>query len=259
MVAVRVGWYDFISTQPISEDAMKNRNFGPICFLAWVLAIAGCSKPAANMSSDATGSTPDATGSSSAPAPSGSPMAGANSSATRPEAAPSAPPVVVRAGVAMDVTVDQAVSSKDSNAGDHFEASFAAPVNVNGRQVIPAGAKATGTVVDAKSAGKFKGNAELTVTLSSVRIHGRDYRIQTSSFTDAGKGRGKRTAIGAGGGAALGALIGGLAGHGKGAAIGAVAGGGAGTAGAAFTGDRDVTIAAETRVTFKLKEPLEIR
>ena len=62
-----------------------------------------------------------------------------------------------------------------------------------------------------------------------------------------------------GGGAGVGALIGGLAGGGKGAAIGAIAGAGAGTAGSAFTGNRDITLPAESVVSFKLEAPLEIR
>ncbi len=57
----------------------------------------------------------------------------------------------------------------------------------------------------------------------------------------------------------MGAMIGAIAGGGKGAAIGAVAGGGAGTAGAAFTGDRDIMIPAETKLHFKLAEPLELK
>ena len=73
------------------------------------------------------------------------------------------------------------------------------------------------------------------------------------------KGKGKRTAVMAGGGAGLGALIGGLAGGGKGAAIGALAGGGAGTAGAAFTGSKDIVLPAESALSFKLEQPLEIR
>ena len=97
------------------------------------------------------------------------------------------------------------------------------------------------------------------MTLDSITINGRSYAVKTSSVTEAGKGRGKRTAIGAGGGAAVGAIIGAIAGGGKGAAIGAGAGAGAGTAGAAFTGERDVTIAPETRLSFRLKEPLEIK
>jgi hypothetical protein len=73
------------------------------------------------------------------------------------------------------------------------------------------------------------------------------------------KGRGKRTAIGAGGGGAAGAIIGAIAGGGKGAAIGAAAGAGAGTAGAVFTGKRDITLPAETKLNFKLAQPLAIR
>ena len=166
---------------------------------------------------------------------------------------------MVKAGNKIVITADESVSSKTSNSGDHFDASIAEPVVVGDRVVIPKGAKATGTVIDAKSAGKFKGNAAITVTLRSVTVHGEEYRLKTTEVTESGKGRGKRTAVGAGGGAAVGAIIGALAGGGKGAAIGAGAGAGAGTAGAAFTGDKDITIAPETKLTFELQEPLEVR
>jgi hypothetical protein len=73
------------------------------------------------------------------------------------------------------------------------------------------------------------------------------------------KGKGKRTAVLAGGGAGLGALIGGLTGGGKGAAIGAAAGGGAGTAGTAFTGNKEIVLPAESAVPFTLKAALKIR
>jgi hypothetical protein len=165
---------------------------------------------------------------------------------------------VVPAGTTLTVTLDQAVSTKDNNSGDRFDASLAAPVNVQGQEVIPAGAKAVGTVVTAASAGRLKGGAALALTLDSLRINGEKYSIETSQFEEAGKGRGKRTVIGGGGGAALGAIIGGIAGGGKGAGIGAVAGGGAGTAGAAYTGKRDITLPAETRLHFKLRHSLQI-
>jgi hypothetical protein len=50
-----------------------------------------------------------------------------------------------------------------------------------------------------------------------------------------------------------------LAGGGKGAAIGAVAGAGAGTAGTAFTGNQDIVLNAETALSFKLKQSIEVR
>jgi len=213
-----------------------------------VLALFGCGSSSNTAdSSTAAGNSGDAGGS--------------NSSAAMPAPAPApvAPPVVVSAGKMIVVTADQSVSSKTSNPGDRFDASLAEPVMVNGKEVIPAGAKATGIVTEAKSAGKFKGHAAITVTLSSITVNGRNYSVKTSSVTEAGKGRGERTAIGVGGGAAVGAIIGAIAGGGKGAAIGAGAGAGAGTAGAAFTGNRDITIGAETKLHFKLDEPLQIR
>ena len=168
-------------------------------------------------------------------------------------------PIVIRAGTEIVVTVDQSVSSKVNNPGDHFDASFAEPVVVGDTVVIPKGTKATGTVTDAKSAGRFKGNAAISVTLTAVRVHGEEYKLRTSVITEAGKGRGKRTALGAGGGAVVGGLIGALAGGGKGAAIGAGAGAGAGTAGTALTGNRDITIGPETMLRFQLREGLEVR
>ena len=236
---------------------MRHYTLGRFLVIATVLALIGCNKSA---------NSPD-TSTSSGGAPSGGNAAPPeNSSAPAPSAAPApsvplfAPkPIIVEAGTGITVTADQAVSSKTNNAGDHFDASLAEPVVVGEKVVIPKGARAIGTVTSAKSAGKFKGNAAITVTLSSVTVDGREYQVATSDVTEAGKGRGKRTAVGAGGGAAVGALIGAIAGGGKGAAIGAGAGAGAGTAGAALTGERDITIPAETRLHFKLKAPLEIR
>jgi hypothetical protein len=166
--------------------------------------------------------------------------------------------VVIPAGTVLAVTLDQTVNSKIANNGDAFAASLAEPVTIDGNMILPAGAKVSGTIVRAQSAGKFKGHALLQLTLDSIRLNGTGYSIQTSEFEDVGKGRGKRTAIGAGGGAAFGAIIGALAGGGKGAAIGAVAGGGAGTAGAAFTGKKDIVLPAETRLHFKLAQPVSI-
>ncbi|MGA7917016.1 MAG: hypothetical protein WCA00_17405 [Candidatus Acidiferrales bacterium] len=156
------------------------------------------------------------------------------------------------------MTLDQTVNSKIASNGDVFAASLAEPVTVDGNVILPRGAKVSGTIVRAQSAGRFNGNALLQLTLDSIRFDGTRYSIQSSEFEDVGKGRGKRTAIGAGGGAAFGAIIGALAGGGKGAAIGAVAGGGAGTAGAGFTGKKDIVLPAETRLHFKLVQPLSV-
>lgn len=167
--------------------------------------------------------------------------------------------VTVPAGTTLTVRLGQSLGSKISQAGETFTATLATPVEVNGRAVIPAGANATGTVVDAKPLGRFKGGAVLQVQLTSITAHGAEHAIQTSAVTETEKGKGKRTAVLAGGGAGLGAIIGGLAGGGKGAAIGALAGGGAGGAGAAFTGNKEIVLPAESALSFKLSQPLEVK
>jgi hypothetical protein len=240
---------------------MRHNVFARFLMIVSVLSLIGCHNSTTSTSPDSAAST----NGGNAAAPSDGSAGGAQGS--NGQNAPESPiarevaprPIVIPAGSEMVVTVDQAVSSKDNNSGDRFDASLAEPVVVGNKVVIPKGAKATGTVTSAKSAGRFKGNAAISVTLSSVRVNGQEYEVQTSEVTEAGKGRGKRTAVGAGGGAVVGALIGALAGGGKGAAIGAGAGAGAGTAGTALTGNRDITIGAETRLRFKLKEPLEVR
>lgn len=167
--------------------------------------------------------------------------------------------VTVPSGKVLTVRLSDAVGSKLSQAGQSFGGSLAKPVEVDGETIIPAGAKISGEVVDAKPLGRFAGGALLQLRLDSVTIEGQEMPVQTATFTQTLKGKGKRTAVLAGGGAGLGALIGGLAGGGKGAAIGAAAGAGAGTAGTAFTGNKEIVLPAESAVPFTLKAPLKIR
>jgi hypothetical protein len=167
-------------------------------------------------------------------------------------------PVVVNAGTVIDVTVDQLLSSKTNKPGDKFDASVASPVVVADSVIIPTGAKVSGTVTAAESAGKMTGNASLGLRLDSVTVNGMTYNVKTSAFEKAGEGRGKRTGIGAAIGGAAGAIIGAITGGKKGAAIGAGAGAGAGTVGAVLTGNRDIEIAAETELKFTLSQDITI-
>jgi hypothetical protein len=237
-------------------------------------ALLGCNKPAAPADSNSSSSSSPSQSSSSSDssntsaAPSGtaaSPSSGSASGSAMSNTAmsamkPEAPkPLVVPAGTVLTVRLGQAVGSKLSSPGETFTATLASAVTVGGRTAIPAGASATGTVVDAKPLGRFKGGASLQLRLTSITVGGSDRSIATSSVVRTESGKGKRTAVLAGGGAALGALIGGLAGGGKGAGIGALAGGGAGTGGAAFTGNKDIVLPAESALSFKLDQSIEVK
>src|SRR3954463_15798707 len=162
-------------------------------------------------------------------------------------------------GTVLHVRLNETLSSKSSSAGQSFSAVVDEPVMVDGKAIVPKGADASGTVVDAQPLGKFKGGARLQIRLDSVSFGGNNYTIDSSSVARTAKGKGKRTAVMVGGGAGLGALIGGLAGGGKGAAIGALAGAGAGTGGAYFTGNKDVVLPAETMLAFKLQKAIEVK
>jgi hypothetical protein len=173
--------------------------------------------------------------------------------AARP--APALAPVVRQdltapAGARVAVTITQTLSAKNNNVGDSFSGVLADPLTTSdGAAVFPRGTRVEGSVVAAKGRGRFKGAGDLGIQLTS--IGGKS--VTTSEFEQASKGKGKRTGALIGGGGGLGAIIGGLAGGGKGALIGGLAGAGAGTAGAAYTGNKDVVIASESRVVFRLE------
>lgn len=168
-------------------------------------------------------------------------------------------PLVVPSGTAITISLGSAVGSKVSKAGDNFTGSVAKEVLVGSAVAIPRGANVSGTVVDAKALGHFAGGALLQIRLDSISIKGADLPVQATAKSFTEKGKGKRTAVLAGGGAALGGIVGALAGGGKGAAIGAAAGAGAGTGGAALTGNKEIVLPAESDVTFELSAPLEIK
>jgi hypothetical protein len=165
---------------------------------------------------------------------------------------------VIPAGTHIAVRTQQDLGSKISQAGETFTATVALPIKIDGQTVIHAGAPVSGTVVDAKPLGRFKGGAYLELRLDTLRADGNTYQIRSNALERVEKSKGKRSAKFIGGGAGLGALIGGIAGGGKGALVGGLVGGGAGTAGAGLTGKQNIYIPAETRLTFRLRRPIEI-
>jgi len=134
---------------------------------AGLLTVAGCSNQATNE---------DAATPKKAEAP---------KAASIPSIAPQPTTLVtVPKGTAISATVGQTLASNKNHVGDTFAASLSTPVKIEGKTVIPKGAKVVGRVVKVK-------NKELKVTLASVELHGKSYELETNSVAQSAKNQAK--------------------------------------------------------------------
>ncbi len=185
-------------------------------------------------------------------------------SVAAPPPAPVAPPppqpvqVEVPSGTTLSVRMIDGIDSQINHTGEIFHASLDAPIVIDNEVIVPKGADMYVKLVEARSAGHMTGRSELRLELVRMDFQGKSYTIQSNLYEQAGSSRGKRTAATVGGGAALGALIGAVAGGGKGAAIGAAVGAGSGTVVQAATKGQQVRVPSETKLDFRLEQPLEI-
>jgi hypothetical protein len=158
----------------------------------------------------------------------------------------------VPSGAQIKVRADQAITATAANAGQTYPGTVSeAVMDTAGNTIIPKGARARLTAT--------KSGEKVALDLTSVNVDGRRYAIEASSYKSGRVGANKTTAKYAGGGALAGTLIGALAGGGKGALIGAIAGGAAGTGAQVLTSGKKIDIPAETELTFKTAQELQMR
>jgi hypothetical protein len=166
--------------------------------------------------------------------------------------------IVVPQGTAFSVTLQTGLSTKTTQAGDHFDAVMASPVSVDGRIVIPAGAGVSGHVILAEQPGKASGRGHLQLQYDQVTVGGHPYDLNTKSQVyESASGTAKDVAL-IGGGAVAGGVVGGVAGTGhtaEGAAIGAAAGTGA----SLMTRGPQLTIAQGTVLNASLDQAVSVR
>ena len=221
--------------------------------MASTITLAGCTNKA---STAPAGQTPAGTANTN---PAGSNTASAAPAIQAPAApAPQPAPLVLPRGTRLEVRLNRTIDVKHTESGDRFAGTLAESVVVGNTVAVPAGSGATGEVLLAHRRGRFKGQSTLALTLTRLDVNGTGYRIDTGTLARSKKGKGKRSAAFIGGGAGMGMLIGGIATGGVGLLVGGLAGGGAGALGAAFTGNRDLSIPAETVVTFRLQDALTL-
>jgi hypothetical protein len=174
-----------------------------------------------------------------------------------PVASP-APEFSLPAGTKVRVRLTQTVDTRRNRAGDRFTASLDEPLVIGDRVVVPQGASFFGQVTESKPSGRFKGRAVLALRLDSFELNGVTHEIRSANSARRSAGHKKHHWAWIGGGSGGGAAIGAIAGGGSGALIGAGAGAAAGTIGSAITGKRQVSLPAETAVTFTLQAPVDI-
>ena len=169
--------------------------------------------------------------------------------------------VTVPPGTEIRLTLDTAVGSSSSHAGDPFTARITDPVIAGDRVAIPAGSRVHGRVgeaIPAKKGLSDKGGS-LTLSFDRVMTPGGLDAPMTAAMTSVAPKSGKKTAGIIGGSAAGGALLGKiLGGNSKKAAVGSVVGGAIGAGIAAGTKGDDVEFPAGSPLTIKLDQPLTI-
>lgn len=163
------------------------------------------------------------------------------------------------AGTLIQVRLTDTLSSDRNRPGDGFTTVLDQPLIAQGWVVAHRGQTAVGRVAVAQNAGRVQGVSQLAVELSElVLVDGQQVPIRTQLVqSSAGTSR-ARDAEGVGTTTGIGAIIGGAAGGGSGAAIGAAAGAVAGVVGVLTTRGRATELYPETRLTFRLEEPVTI-
>lgn len=183
-----------------------------------------------------------------------------------PAGTPVAPPeprqphrVTIPAGTVVTIRLGETVSSQKNQPGDTFSGTLDQALIVDGFAIAERGSRIQGKVVDAQQAGRVKGVAQLALQLTKIHTaDGQDVAVSTERFAKEGPTSHGEDAKKVGIGAALGAAIGAIAGGGKGAAVGAGVGGAAGAGTVAATRGKQVELPVETRLTFRLQEPVTV-
>lgn len=170
--------------------------------------------------------------------------------------------LTVPAGTTVPVRIEETIDSRNASDGQTYAGEVTKDIpDANGDIVIPRGSNAQIVIRSAAQGGRFKGQSDLVMDLSSISVGGKRYQVSTEDLVEKGRqgvGANRRTAEFAGGGSAFGAIVGALAGGGKGAAIGALSGAAAGTGAQVLTHGGSIHVPVESILQFRLDRPVRI-
>jgi hypothetical protein len=180
-------------------------------------------------------------------------------SASATQARPGYREMTIPAGTTLPLALTSALASDTSVVEDAVTAELTSPITIDGRDVLPAGARLTGVVTQVDDSDRVKGRAMIAFRFTSLRTGDQRYDLQAAPLSrraPATKGEdATKIGIGAGAGAVIGGLLGGKDGAAKGAAVGA----GAGTGVVLATKGREVRLGPGADVTTQLTAPLTVR
>ena len=223
----------------------------------WTLAVVAAAALTAGCGSSASESTDPEANAPAAEAEGG--VTGAAKKATAAVGLPTYREITLPAGTTLPLELKTAVGSDTSSVEDTVRASLRRAITIDGRQVLPAGTEVVGAVTNAQKSGRVKGRAQVAFRFTSLTHGGDRYDIRTEAISrraEATKGEdATKIAVGAGAGAALGAILGGGSGAAKGAAIG----GAGGTGVVLATKGKEVHLGPGADVNTKLTAPLTVR
>jgi outer membrane lipoprotein SlyB len=170
------------------------------------------------------------------------------------------PELVLPAGTLIMVRTTDFLSSSQNRAGDDFTAILDQPLVAQGWVVARRGQTVIGQVEVAEKAGRGQRASQLGVSLAELMVvDGSQVPVRTELIQSSANGPSRRDIVsGIGATTGIGAVIGAIAGGGKGAAIGAAVGAAAGSVAVLSTQGKPTELYPETRLTFRLQEPVTI-
>ena len=185
--------------------------------------------------------------------------------ASAPTPAPPAGPPTLSAGTTITATMNDSISSRKNKVGDVVTARVSSDLkNADGRVVVPAGSNVAIKITAIhESENKGDKTGTLTLAVQDITVNGRTYAIDATVDQVERQLVGRKTNAGdiakVGAGTGIGAIVGRVIGGGTGGAVvGGVIGGAVGAQRAVETKDRDVVVAAGSKVGLTLREKLEV-
>ncbi len=156
--------------------------------------------------------------------------AAADAKETAAQNTPSQETLVMPVGTRFLATLGTRLSTDSNNNGDPFVATTVEPIVVDGRTVVPAGARIDGMLRDVQASGRIKDRARMTLVFQEiVDTDGKTHTMSALPLTIKAASETHNDVIKIAGGTAAGAILGAISGKKNGTVIGAAAGAGAGT------------------------------